>query len=65
MATVLKEDKFTPVDKIEGKQSYTVEEAFDELDAPFIKFYGEYGRQIVNARRTEWNKEKLWHFKMF
>jgi len=39
------------------KQVYSVEEVFDRIDTKFIAFYGEYGRQIVNARRAEWNQD--------
>jgi hypothetical protein len=45
--------------------TYTVEEAFDKIDAKFIAFYGEYGRQLVNQRRTEWNQEGPWNFELF
>jgi len=41
----------------EEKQLYSVEEVFDRIDDKFIDFYGEYGRQIVNARRREWNQD--------
>jgi len=40
----------------------TVPELFDEMDREFVSFYGEYGRQIVNASRTKWNEEEIWHF---
>ena len=43
---------------------YSVEEAFDQIDKKFINFYGEYGRKIVNARRTEWNQDNEANFKM-
>ena len=46
------------------KQLYSVEEVFDRIDNKFIDFYGEYGRNIVNARRTEWNQDKVVNLKM-
>ncbi|MDR2207225.1 MAG: hypothetical protein LBE36_13835 [Flavobacteriaceae bacterium] len=46
------------------KQLYSVEELFDRIDKKFIDFYGEYGRKIVNARRTKWNNEDAENFKM-
>jgi 2-methylisocitrate lyase-like PEP mutase family enzyme len=47
----------------EEKQVYSVEEACDRIDTKFIDFYGEYGRKIVNARRTEWNQDGVVHVK--
>ena len=44
-------------DSTEEKEFYTPEEVFDILDKEFIDFYGEYGRILVNNRRTEWNKD--------
>jgi len=58
------------VEKIKTKQKtnkqklYSVEEVFDRIDKKFINFYGEYGRKIVNARRTEWNQDAAANFKM-
>jgi hypothetical protein len=50
----------------DGKPAgYTVNELFDELDKEFVSFYGEYGRRMVNARRTEWNKQGPWTFSLF
>jgi len=46
------------------KQLYSVEEAFERIDNKFIDFYGEYGRKIVNTRRTEWNQDGIVNFKM-
>jgi plasmid stabilization system protein ParE len=46
------------------KELYSVEEAFDRIDKKFIDFYGEYGRKIVNARRTEWNKDDVANLKI-
>jgi len=50
--------------RTEKKQLYSVEEAFDRIDDKFINFYGEYGRKIVNARRTEWNQDGVVNLKM-
>ena len=47
------------------KQLYSVEEVFDRIDKKFINFYGEYGRKIVNTRRTEWNQDDEVNFKIF
>ncbi|MDR1880658.1 MAG: hypothetical protein LBQ78_06960 [Tannerellaceae bacterium] len=44
---------------------YTVEEVFDKLDKKFVEFYGEYGRKLVNEKRTKWNKEGPWTFDLF
>ena len=46
------------------EQLYSVKEVFDQIDKKFISFYGEYGRKIVNARRTEWNQDSEVNFKM-
>jgi len=43
----------------EGRQLYTVEEVFDRIDNKFVDFYGEYGRKIVNARRSEWKYSEI------
>jgi len=48
----------------ERKQLYSVEEVFDRIDNKFIDFYGEYGRKIVNTRRTEWNQDDVVNLKM-
>ena len=48
----------------EKKQLYSVEEVFDRIDNKFIKFYGEYGRKIVNSRRNEWNQDNVVDLKM-
>jgi len=53
-----------PLNNSKERQSYSVEEVFDRIDNKFIDFYGEYGRQIVNARRTEWNQDDEANFKM-
>ena len=49
----------------EKQKLYSVEEVFDRIDKKFIDFYGEYGRNLVNARRTEWNNKGTIHFKLF
>ena len=41
------------------KQLYSIEEVFDRIDNKFIDFYGEYGRKIVNTRRSEWNQDDI------
>jgi hypothetical protein len=64
-ATQMRENDFAPKYDEAGQQVYTVEEAFDKIDRKFIDFYGEYGRRMVNARREEWNKEKMWNFNLF
>ena len=46
------------------KQLYSVEEVFDRIDNKFIDFYGEYGRKIVNTRRSEWNQDDIMNLKM-
>ena len=46
------------------RQLYSVEETFERIDNKFINFYGEYGRKIVNTRRTEWNRDGIINFKM-
>ena len=51
-------------DSTEEKEFYTPEEVFDILDKEFIDFYGEYGRILVNNRRTEWNKDGFMTFEM-
>ena len=48
----------------EEQQLYSVEEVFDRIDDKFIDFYGEYGRKIVNTRRSEWNQDKVVNLKM-
>ena len=46
------------------KQLHSIEEVFDRIDDKFIKFYGEYGRKIVNERRMEFNQEGMVNLKM-
>ena len=46
------------------KKVYALEEVFDRIDQKFIDFYGEYGRKIVNTRRSEWNQDDLVNLKM-
>ena len=48
----------------EEKQWYSVEEVFDRIDNKFIDFYGEYGRKIVNDRRSEWNQDGIVNLEM-
>ena len=43
----------------EEEQLYSVEEVFDRIDNKFIDFYGEYGRKIVNNRRSEWKQDGI------
>ena len=43
----------------EKNQLFSVEEVFDRIDKKFIDYYGEYGRKIVNTRRSEWNQDDL------
>ena len=50
--------------RTDEKQLYSVEEVFDRIDSKFINYYGEYGRKIVNTRRTEWNQDDMVNFKM-
>jgi hypothetical protein len=50
--------------RTEKKQSYSMEEIFDRIDNKFIDFYGEYGRKIVNERRSEWNQEDIVNLKI-
>ncbi|MCL2073095.1 MAG: hypothetical protein FWH18_04180 [Marinilabiliaceae bacterium] len=57
----------TAVRKTENKGAkkhlYTLEETFDRIDKKFIDFYGEYGRKIVNTRRSEWNQDNVVNLK--
>ena len=48
----------------EEKQWYSVEDVFDHIDNKFIDFYGEYGRKIVNDRRSEWNHDGIVNLEM-
>jgi len=57
-------EKKTPHSEKEEQQLYSVEEVFDSIDKQFIGFYGEYGRNIVNNRRSQWNKDGIVNFKM-
>jgi hypothetical protein len=45
-------------------QVHSIEDVFDHIDGKFIKFYGEYGRKIVNERRTEFNQDGTVNLKM-
>jgi len=58
-ATVETAEIKTRYSNTEEKQWYSVEEVFDHIDHKFIDFYGEYGRKIVNDRRSEWNKDGI------
>jgi len=48
----------------EVEQLYSVEEVFDRIDNKFIDFYGEYGRKIVNNRRSEWAQDGIVNLEM-
>jgi len=43
---------------------HSIEEVFDHIDSKFIKFYGDYGRKIVNERRMEFNQNGMVNLKM-
>ena len=45
-----------------GTEGYSIQEVFDELDKEMITYYGEYGRELVNEEREEWNLKYPWHF---
>ena len=64
MSEIVEAAKRTTQDCTEEQQLYSVEEVFDRIDNKFINFYGEYGRKIVNARRTEWNQADKVNLKM-
>jgi hypothetical protein len=64
MEATVKIAKKTQHSSTEEKQSYSVEEMIDRIDDKFISFYGEYGRKIVNDRRSEWNQDDIMNFKM-
>ena len=64
MNVVFETEERTAQRRTEEQQSYSVEEVFDRIDQKFIDFYGEYGRKIVNARRTEWNQDDEVNFQM-
>jgi len=59
MDTVVETTKIKTQNYTEEKQLHSVEEMFDRIDKKFIDFYGEYGRKIVNARRTEWKQDDV------
>jgi hypothetical protein len=48
----------------EANRVHSIEEVFDHIDNKFIKFYGDYGRKIVNDRRTEFNQNGMVNLKM-
>jgi len=64
METLFEPAKLKTKHNTDQKQLYSVEEVFDRIDKKFVNFYGEYGRKIVNTRRSEWNQESLINFKM-
>ena len=64
MNVVVETEERTAQRRTEEQQSFSVEEVFDRIDQKFIDFYGEYGRKIVNARRTEWNQDDKVNFQM-
>ena len=53
MNVVVEPAEIKPQDITEEPRLYTVEEVFDRINKKFIDYYGEYGRKIVNTRRTE------------
>ena len=59
METILEPVELEKQYKTDKNKSYSVEEIFDRIDNKFINFYGEYGRKIVNTRRTEWNQDGI------
>jgi hypothetical protein len=48
----------------EDKKLYSVEEVIDRIDKKIINYYGEYGRKIVNDRRTDWNQDEVVQLKL-
>ena len=64
METVFEPVELKTQHNTEKKQLYSVEEVFDRIDNKFINFYGEYGRKIVNNRRSEWNQDGMENFKI-
>jgi len=64
MKTIREPTKLKTQRNIVKTQLYTMEEVCDRIDNKFINFYGEYGRKIVNVRRTEWNQDDMQNFKM-
>ena len=64
MDIAVKTKKIKTKEYTKKKQLYSVEEVFDRIDNKFIDFYGEYGRKIVNARRSEWNQDDVVNLKM-
>jgi len=64
MESISKPTKSKIQNNMDKKQLYSVEEVFNRIDNKFVNFYGEYGRRIVNTRRTEWNQDGMEIFKM-
>jgi hypothetical protein len=64
MHEVIKEAKIKTRSYSEEKQLYSVEDVFDRIDNKFIDYYGEYGRKIVNTRRSEWSQDDMVNLKM-
>ena len=62
--TVETEKVKTQHNSTKARQPYSVEEVLDRIDNKFINFYGEYGRKIVNDRRSEWNQDDKANFKL-
>ena len=50
--------------EVEESQLSSFEELCDLVDNKFINFYGEYGRKIVNERRSDFNKDGMVNLKM-
>ena len=64
MDTIIETAEIKTQSYTEEKRLYSVEEVFDRIDNKFIDFYGEYGRKIVNTRRSEWNQDGMVNLKM-
>jgi hypothetical protein len=64
METIVETTNLKTKQNTDKTQLYSVEEVFNRIDNKFINFYGEYGRKMVNARRTEWNQDGIANFKM-
>jgi len=63
MDMIVEAVEIKPQEYIEEKNLLSLEEVFDRIDKKFIDFYGEYGRKIVNTRRSEWNKDEIVNLK--
>ena len=64
MKSTVKTAEKTQHSNTEEKQLYSVEEVLDRIDNKFVDFYGEYGRKIVNDRRSEWNQDGIINLEM-